>query len=94
MSVKMGKFYFFQVFSTCNLAIRNGIRVGGEGSRQTMDGIHDLQTAIQILVPETFKYELEVCWKRIKIVFVKLGGERTVRLLSESKSNESIESER
>ena len=42
------------------LGLLEGIR--GKRMRRTVDGIHNLQTPIGILVPQTFKYELEICW--------------------------------
>lgn len=61
VSVKMEELYFFQVFATYSRAIRKN-KGWSRKRRRTMNGIHNLQTSIWILVPQTFKYELKVRW--------------------------------
>jgi hypothetical protein len=60
VSVKVGEFHLFQVFPTCNREIRKN-KIAARQRRRTMDGIHNLQTPVLILVPQTLKYELEIC---------------------------------
>jgi hypothetical protein len=45
----------------CHLVLGLLERIWNRRMRRTVDGIHNLQTPIGILVPQTLKYELEIC---------------------------------